>query len=281
MRQMDALAASRHRFTGRLAARFFVRFHMGLLFAGTVGAAVVASRLLLAAGVHSLMIRYALTVVGAYAVFFVLVRAWIADVNRIAPRDPGLDLPDVAPGGGGGLGGGGEFQPGGGQFGGGGASGGYDDVGEVPAFRSVAEAGGRGGGSTGSSGSSGGGGDWLSLDMDEGVVLVVALVLLVSVVGGTAVWLVWQAPVILPEAAFEALLAAGLVKAARRSEARGWSGVLKSTLIPFALVLAAASFAGWAAQRACPPAVRLTDVVRLCRGDGQHPEPARAASDRR
>ena len=70
--------------------------------------------------------------------------------------------------------------------------------------------------------------------MDEGI-LVVALVLLVSVVGGAAVWMVWQAPVILPEAAFEALLAAGLVKAARRSEARGWTrGVLKSTVIPFA-----------------------------------------------
>ena len=73
--------------------------------------------------------------------------------------------------------------------------------------------------------------------MDEGI-LVVALVLLVSVVGGAAaVWMVGQAPVILPEAAFEALLAAGLVKAARRSEARGWTrGVLKSTVIPFALV---------------------------------------------
>jgi len=121
----------------------------GLIFAGPVGTAVIASRLLLVAGVHSLMIRYALTVVGAYAVFFVLIRAWIAYVTRTAASDPGLDLPDVAPGGGGGPGGGGEFQPGGGQFGGGGASGGYDDPGEAPVFRSVAEAGGRGGGSMG------------------------------------------------------------------------------------------------------------------------------------
>jgi len=81
------------------------------------------------------------------------------------------------------------------------------------------------------------------------------------------VWLVWQAPVILPEAAFEALLASGLIKAARRGDARGWArGVLKSTLIPLVLVLAAASFAGWAAQRACPPATRLTDIVHLCLG---------------
>jgi hypothetical protein len=61
-------------------------------------------------------------------------------------------------------------------------------------------------------GSSGGGsgGDGLSLDVDEGIVLVIALLLLVSGVGGAAIWLVWQAPVILPEAAFEALLAGRL-----------------------------------------------------------------------
>ena len=264
---MDALAVSRRRYTIRLATRFFVRFHMSLIFAGTLGAAVVASSLLLAAGVESLMLRYALTAVGAYAVFFLFVRAWIAYVTRLAPSGPGLDLPDVTSGGGVGSGTS-ELQPGGGQFGGGGASGSYDDGGDVPIFRSVAEAGGRGGDSHGTSAGGGRGGDWLSLglDMDEGI-LVVALVLLVSVVGGAAVWMVWQAPLILPEAAFEALLASGLIKAARRNKARGWTrGVLKSTLIPFAFLLAAASFAGWAAQRACPAATRLIEVVQLCLG---------------
>lgn len=273
--RMDALAPSRVRFIGHLAARFFVRFHMGLIFTGAVGAAVVGSRILLEAGVESLVFRYALTVVGAYAVFFVLVRAWIAYVTRLAPSDLGLDLSDVISSGKGGVGGGAEFQPGGGQFGGGGASGGYDQVGEPPVFRSVAEAGGRGGGSTGG----GGRGAGLSLDVDDGIVLVIALLLLVSVVGGVAIWLVWQAPVILPEAAFEALLASGLIKAARRNDARGWTrGVLRSTLLPFGLVLAAASVAGWAAQRACPPAVRLTDVARLCWRDGPRPEPVQPAS---
>jgi hypothetical protein len=87
---------------------------MTLIFTGAVATAVVASRFLLAAGVESLMFRYALTVVGAYAVFFVLVRACIAYVTRLTPSDPGLDLPDVLPGGRGGAGGGVEFQPGGG-----------------------------------------------------------------------------------------------------------------------------------------------------------------------
>jgi hypothetical protein len=60
------------------------------------------------------MSRYSLTVVGAYAVFFVLVRAWSTYVTRLTPSDPGLDLSDVLPGGRAGAGGGVEFQPGGG-----------------------------------------------------------------------------------------------------------------------------------------------------------------------
>jgi hypothetical protein len=132
MMLMEALAASRARFTGRLAARFFVRFHMGLIFAGTVATAVVVSRLLLAVGVQSLVLRYALTVIGAYALFFVLVRVWIAYVTRSGPRDVGLDLP---------------------------ASGSFDDARDVPVFRSLAKA--AGGGADGGSGSGGGGrGGW-------------------------------------------------------------------------------------------------------------------------
>lgn len=109
-----------------------------------------------------------------------------------------------------------------------------------------------------------------------------ALMVLVAVLGGAAIWLVWQAPVILPEAAFEALLAAGLVKAARVNEARGWMrGVLRSTAIPFLLLLAAAMFLGWAVHHACPAAIRLADVLH-CRESpevsvGRGPERARRA----
>jgi hypothetical protein len=61
------------------------------------------------------------------------------------------------------------------------------------------------------------------------------------------------------------LLAAGLVKAARVSEARGWMrGVLRSTVIPFVLILAAALFLGWAIHHVCPAAIRLADVLHHC-----------------
>jgi hypothetical protein len=85
MMLMEALVVSRTRFTGRLATRFLIRFHMGLIFAGTVATAVVVSHLLLAVGVQSLVLRYALTVIGAYALFFVLVRVWLA-TSRAADR---------------------------------------------------------------------------------------------------------------------------------------------------------------------------------------------------
>jgi hypothetical protein len=69
-----------------------------------------------------------------------------------------------------------------------------------------------------------------------------------------------------PEAAFEALLASGLIKSAKRSEARGWArGVIRSTVVPFLLLLAAALFVGWAIHHACPAARRLTDVLVGCK----------------
>jgi len=53
-------------------------------------AALLTSRLLLLAGVQSLMVCYALAAVGGYLVFFILVRGWIAYVAGVGPRDPGL-----------------------------------------------------------------------------------------------------------------------------------------------------------------------------------------------
>jgi hypothetical protein len=264
MERMHALAASRRRFVSRLAAHVVVRFHMGLIFTATAAAALLASWLLLQMGVDALALRYGLAVVTAYLVFFLLVRAWIEYVTSAGVRDRGFDLPDVpAPGGRGGEPA--ALAPQGGRFGGAGASGSFD---EPPVYRSLAEARGatariggpRGGGDVG--GGSRGGGDWISFDPDEGLVVVLGLLLVATGLGAVAVWLVWQAPVILPEAAFEALLASGLVRAADRSEARGWArGVLRSTLLPFLLLLATAVAAGWAVQEACPSAHRLSDFL--------------------
>jgi hypothetical protein len=248
MVEMDALADD----------RFLVRFHMALIFLATAGATVLASRLLYGGGIDRLTMRYALAVLLAYALFFSLVRLWILYVTRAAPSDPRRGLPDVRPRGGGGVR---EtaFRPGGGRFGGGGAGAHWDVEPDVPVVRSLAQVG-RPKSSAGSSGASS-----AALDLDDGAVLFIVLVLLASVLGGVSIFLVWQTPIILPEAVFEVLLASGLIRSARRDDARGWSrGVLRATLAPFLLVLLAAALAGWAVQRACPSATGLADLLVRC-----------------
>src|SRR5262249_12871162 len=117
-----SLAERRKGFVKRIAAGFLVRFHMSLIFTGTLAAALLVSRLLLLAGVPGLMLRYALVVVGGYLVFFVLVRGWIFYVTRVGPGDPGVDVPDFSGVGGSGGDSAPSFHAGGGHFGGGGAS---------------------------------------------------------------------------------------------------------------------------------------------------------------
>ena len=244
------LDASRHRFVRVMAARFFVRFHMTLIFGGAVAGGILASRWLFVSGVDALAARYALAVLGAYVVFFVLVRGWIVYVTRLAPGDPGVDAPDLVPrGGGSGVT---DFAGGGGgQSGGGGASGTWDG-GPLPRIEHATP-------------SSGGRLSSAGLDLDDAWLVVLVLLLFVACLGGAALWVVWQAPVILPEAAFEALLAAGLVRAARRAQFGGWArGVLRSTALPFTLVLGSAVLLGWAVQHACPVATRLLDVLTRC-----------------
>jgi len=248
-RRMDLrLDASRHRFVREIAARFFVRFHMTLIFGGAVAGGILASRWLFVSGVDALAERYALAVLGAYVVFFVLIRGWIVYVTWLAPGDSGLDASNLLPRDGWR---GADFAGGGGRSGGGGASGTFDG-GALPRIENATP-------------SSGGRMSSATLDLDDAWLVILAMLLFVACLGGAALWVVWQAPVILPEAAFEALLAAGLVRAARRARFGGWArGVLRSTALPFTLVLGSAVVLGWAVQHACPAATRLLDVLTRC-----------------
>jgi hypothetical protein len=115
--------------------------------------------------------------------------------------------------------------------------------------------------------------DYLSQGVDFGhadsageAVYLLVLGLVVALLLGLAAWVVVEAPVLLAEAAFQALLASGLLPATRRLEARGWAGSLfMATVVPFAAVAGVTVGTGWAIQRACPEAVRLADVFTRCR----------------
>lgn len=252
-------------FKEKILKRYFVRFHMSLILFATIASGVSIGKLLLMIGVTSMAWRYPISVLLAYGVFLLLVRIWVWWVTGIQIQlasghldgvdtavDLGLDLP------GGSGGGGGRFAGfGGGSSGGGGAS----DTFASSLVSDVPVAGGSGGG-----GSSGGGG-WFSnfdLDLDLGDAwwIVLLLAILVLIICGAGGYLVWMAPEILPEVALEVALAGGLAGAAKRLEERGWiGGLVRSTAIPFLVVLIGAGAVGFAIQAACPSATRVMEAM--------------------
>jgi len=264
-----------------LTHRYFVRLHMGLMLGGVILSGVWASVLLRWAGLPNPALRYPLAVVVSYLVFFGLVRLWLLYVERTSPggrQSRGLDLSGIGSTGstswggssgssgsaGGGLGGRG------GGFGGGGASTGFEEANAAPQpvvlpLSSSSPAarpsgGGHSGGSghSGRSGGSGGGGG-------DGLGILIALAVLVAAICGAGIYLVYQAPAILSEAAFHAALLPGLVKVARGAHDESWErSVLGSTWIPFTLVLALAAILGGVIRHNCPEAATLHQALSDC-----------------
>ena len=98
------------------------------------------------------------------------------------------------------------------------------------------------------------------------VVLLALLAALLFGIFGAGVYLIYQSPGILAEAALQAALAAGLVKAARDIERGAWAGsVFKATWLPFVTVLLLAIAFGWAAHHYCPAATKAAEILKLCR----------------
>jgi hypothetical protein len=251
---------NRTRFISTIRKRLPLRLHMTLILMATSLAGVGASKLLLVSGVSNVALRFPLTVVLAYLVFLGLVKLWLFLISEAPARrfvenvgdalSPDISLPDlsgtVSP----------SFSGGGGSFGGGGASDSFADA--VP--EGVKDAAGAVGDAVGDV--VGG-----ALDDEGGLALVVVLgvlaLLLFSVLGGAA-YLVWEAPAILSEAAFDALLAASLVKSSRKLNEPDWLGsVFTATWKPFALILAFSLLAGWAMHHYLPRAERVADVIRM------------------
>jgi hypothetical protein len=245
------------RYTRAVIRRFFVRFHMALILLGACLAGVVANTILFLARVTSLPVRYALAVVASYLAFLVLVRVWLAyvraDVSRLPVPDLALDWPSWSSRGGGQVA---KAFPGGrgGSFGGAGSQGSWTE----PASRPASLA--RSGGSR-----------WLpdlSLDIDldeKAVVILIAFAALVLSVTGAAVYMIWNAPSILGDAAFQLALAASLIRGARRMAPTWWvGGVVRRTCIPFAIVLVFALAFGLVVRAYCPGSPTLRAVVTQC-----------------
>jgi hypothetical protein len=246
------------RFKQRILHGYLVRFQMSLILTAVVASGVLSSKLLLMAGFHSLRLRYPIAVLVSYGVFLGLVRVWLWYVS--IRRDSGLGRGSFDVGNGfswgGGSGGGGSIPGGAVRFGGGASGGGgaSDAWGQAGAAEFVA--------APEPAGISGGGG-WFpdldfSLDGDGLWVLILLAVLILGIVfaGG---YLVYAAPQILPEAAWQFALAGALKKASAK-DGDWMPGVMMSSAIPFIVVLILAAVLGWTAHYACPAATKLLQV---------------------
>jgi hypothetical protein len=254
------------KFKQRLLSQYFVRFHMTLMLCAVAISGVGASKLLLELDVNRMIIRYPIAVCAAYGIFFLSIKVWLWYIGLSSRKkdedeeeefdeeyDPDQESTDFSSHESGGV------EPHWIDSGGGSPT---ESWGSAPYEGSSAP----------SSHSSGSSFDFLpDLDLgDEGcgvVILLIALLgLLLFGVFGVGIFLIYQSPAILAEAAFQAALSLGLINAARRIEYGDWAGsVFKATWIPFAAVLALAIGFGWSAQHYCPAATKAAEIFYLCR----------------
>jgi hypothetical protein len=260
----DRVGKARQTFMRRVQARFFLRFHMSLILLATVLSGVLFTKLMLMLEVENIVIRYPLAVLAAYLAFFCYMKLWLLYLSRSNPLN-GLDgagdilpdLPDLSIGGGSSGGGSPSFSGGGGGSGGGGASALFDGA-ESNAQAVITPP------SPGGSGSSSGIGDAVSgIFDDDGIVLVALGILLAATVGG-AVYLIYIAPHILSEAAFDFLLGTSLIRSYRRMNQPDWMGsVFRDTYKPFLLVMVVAFGAAWVIHAHDPNITKLSDVIHI------------------
>ncbi len=228
--------ALRNKIKAKLLKQYFVRFHMSLILGATVASGVLIDKGLLHLNFESMGWRYSVSVLGAYAVCFGLVRLWVWYAAGIAPRvgdihlDNAADAAELLPGRGGGA----PHVAFSGFHGGDADGGGASDLFDAPTVP--------------------GGGIDLSIDLDEGFWILLVLAVLVLVICLAGGYLIWMAPEILPEVAIETAIGAGLLRQVKTDSA-GWAArLLWKTWIPLVLVMGIAFFAGAFMQSVCPGA---------------------------
>jgi hypothetical protein len=248
-------------FISKLKKRFSLRLHMTLILMATAMAGVSASKLLLIAGLDNPAIRYPLTVLFAYGVFFVAIKFWLWIIVGSAAAQTatsGQSIPDISsgslPDSTSSSASGDDFGGGGGEFSGAGASNSFGEA--VPSVSSSGSS---------SGGSSGGGFGSFDIDEDIGIIIVlVLLALLLFAVFGVGVYLVYQAPAILSEVAFDSVLAVSLVQKSKKMQDPDWIGsVFKATWKQFAVILLFAVIAGTAIHLIFPDVTKISELYRI------------------
>jgi hypothetical protein len=224
---------------------------MFVIVGGTVAVGLLVTKILLITHEHNLAFRYGVAVVVSFLAFLGFIKLWLFYVGLCVTRKKSsggggdwLDAVDLDFDGISGDGGPQIETGSGSSFGGAGAGGSWGE----PAKSS----------------SSGFNLPDICDSDDLGIVILVALLVLAIVVA--AVYVIWAAPAILSEAAFEGVLAAALTRRARKISHGTWEGsVFRATAIPFAAVLIFAVALGVYAQKRCPSAMRLREAIHCVR----------------
>lgn len=257
----------KHRFIATFKNRFLLRFHMSLILISTMLTGALWSELLLMLNVDNMMVRYPLVVLCSYLVFFLLIKLWLKYISAATVRgredgSSGFDILDIVelPSTGG--------RPptphikwGGGKSGGGGASasfdGGAQPPGTAPLHASLPTD------ETGASTALDAAGDTAGGVSEEGAVPLIVLGLVIAAIFGAAVYLVYAAPAILAEAAFEALLATSLVRVSKRMDQPDWMGsVFRATAFPFEVTIGLALLVAACIHSYWPEATKLADIFK-------------------
>lgn len=241
----------------QLTARLSMpRVQISIMLALTAFAAFITSAILLRLDMTSMAIRYPIAVIVGYCVFLVLLRIWIWTQSDEPVGDVSIDgvgdllIPNINIGGGSGQ------QPvfgGGGDFAGAGAGSGWSE-GDTPA---AAPVGLMSGSSSGGSSSGSGGIGGIDVDLDDGVALLVVLVVLVLVFSAL-IYVVWIAPILFAELIIDAAVVGSLYRPIRNIERRHWlMTALRKTAIPAVIITILFAIAGFVMQAAEPDAVTI------------------------
>lgn len=237
------------------------RLQVSVIFAITGLAGFLTSFVMLQAGITTMWLRYAVAILLAYGVFLLLLRLWLWMQQRGTESQSDADLSDldigsIGSGGGGNGGGGGSWSGGGGSFGGGGATGNWGEGVKIASLSSVepAEA------PSGSGGSSFL--DIFSADLDEGILIVIALVAILAGVIASF-YIIYIAPGLLAEILVDGALLTGLYNRVKDVERRHWLGsAVRRTIVPVLIAAVCFTAAGYAMQLAVPEARSIGEVWR-------------------
>ncbi len=257
-----------------LGKRFLLRFHMSLLLAGTALIGLISSKILLVLNIDNIAIRYPLAVIVSYGAFFVFMRLWLmyvlttgklnSDNANEAVSDICTVIPDAA-GTAENIQSRGTFYGGrGGHSGGGGASGSFESGAacnnNIAAQEAIiGSAQGQGVEKAGCDVS----GKAISgiFDTEEAGVILALLGLLLAVVFGVGLYIVYNAPFILSEAAFSFVLTAGLIKSTKKIHNPDWKGsVFRTTWKPFVIILLFVFLGAIVIHINYPDFQRVTDI---------------------